>query len=372
MKEHLTKCKEARDQIQKIRLAALLHDIGHGPFSHTYELFHEKVDIMKNKNLTNSSQSWNHERAGIEIIKSSSHLGNIISDKTSYTPDEIIQVLSKNEAKMTWLNDIVCSPIYNVDRLNYLVLDARRTGTLEYGLVDVQRLINNFYIYDGRIIVGKKAEDAALRSFEAYAHMYRSVYLHPKARGADLQLAYALYYAYDTGNFDWLYNPKIDDLITLWDDYLLGILYKEAKDRRCKELIERYLKRDVLKCVFSASVTDPNLLPTLASRGLNEIKYDILRGIQNIEEHQLFLEIIATKPPAPIPVDPKSLKTLQFIDEKTKSLSPIELNRINYLLALLSDIGVPQIRVYTFKKFEQDVKAALKEHFRGYRPDITL
>jgi HD superfamily phosphohydrolase len=366
LNEYLTKWKDARSHIQKIRLAALLHDIGHGPFSHTYELFHQKVSI---ENPKKSSQLWNHEIAGIEIIRSQSHLGGIISNKTSYTPDEIIQVLSKDKTETMWLKDLILSPVYNVDRLNYLILDARRAGTLEYGLVDAQRLINNFYIYDGRITVGKKAEDAALRSFEAYTHMYRSVYLHQKARGADLQIAYALYYAYNTGDFDWLYNPKIEDLLTLWDDYLLGRLHKEVEDEKCIELLQRYLKRDILKCIFRT--TNMNIFK-IAPRGINEMKNDILREIPHIKEHQLFLDIVTISPPAPLPIDPESLKTLQFFDERTKRLSPIEPNRINFLIALLSDIGLPEIRIYTFKEFEKDVMNILGKIFSKYDFNVTL
>lgn len=84
------------------------------------------------------------------------------------------------------------------------------------------------------------------------------------------------------------------------------------------------------------------------------------------------MDVVAISPPAPLPIDPESLKTLQFLDERTKRLSHIEPNRINFLISLLSDIGLPQIRVYTFKEFEKDVISILGGIFSKYDLNVTL
>lgn len=346
---------EAKEEIQLIRLAALLHDIGHGPFSHTFEAFHQLVESEK--------EQWNHEKAGYEIIKKR------LKDKLNiFTPDEIIILLKEKDPKnMFWHQEILTSPTYNVDRLNYLILDSRRAGTPEYGLIDANRLINNFYIHDDHLVISKRAMDAAIQSFEAYTHMYRSVYLHPKARATDLQIAYALYYAYQSGELDWIYNPSCEDLLSLWDGKLLALL-EEVEDRRCKDLIDRYFKRDIFKCVYSMPIQRHALK---LKKGIQGLKSDILRKIREIaiEDHHLVIDIMELKPPAPEPVDSDSLKRLQFYDEDSGELVPFESEKFKYVLELLTRSS--ELRVYTLKEFEKHVKTACKEIF-GRNNEVVI
>ena len=91
-----------------------------------------------------------------------------------------------------YLNHLIKEDPYNVDRFNYLILDSNRSGTKEYGFVDVGRIIQNLYFRDDDkiVTVSTHAKEAAMRFFESYSNMHRSIYLHKVSQGADIHLSY--------------------------------------------------------------------------------------------------------------------------------------------------------------------------------------
>lgn len=123
---------EKGKRVQKARLCGLLHDIGHGPFSHVFEEFLLEVEAKVN-----------HELIGEKIIRET--VSPIILKNISglqWDKEDI-------EDMVGWLNETryglgsVVTESINVDVLDYLVRDAYHTGTLEYGLVDMRRIIEN-------------------------------------------------------------------------------------------------------------------------------------------------------------------------------------------------------------------------------------
>ena len=209
-------CKtEIKKQVQLTRLAALLHDIGHAPFSHTFEEF------LK---LVNPALDWKHEYLSLEIIykkftnllKESSEnkieAYEIMALLCDLSPNfriipntkrilEGIGVSEEIVARMDtflesnwYLNHLIKEDPYNVDRFNYLILDSNRTGAKEYGFVDVGRIVQNLYfLREDRIVtVSTQAREAAMRFFEAYAQMHGSIYLHKISQGADVHLSYIM------------------------------------------------------------------------------------------------------------------------------------------------------------------------------------
>ena len=141
--------------------AALLHDLGHYPFSHTLEeLFprHEENTV------------WAIEH-GI--------IGDVLQER--YSVSEFLKLLKHP----------VVSGDMDADRMDYLVRDAYYTGAA-YGVVDLERLVRNLILEGKRLVIGEKGLIAAQNLLLARAMMYPTVYFHHTAKIAERMLREAV------------------------------------------------------------------------------------------------------------------------------------------------------------------------------------
>ncbi|MEM4505730.1 MAG: HD domain-containing protein, partial [Candidatus Bathyarchaeia archaeon] len=138
-----------RDEAEMVRIAALLHDVGHGPFSHVFEHV-----LIKRLNKTHEDMtSW--------LIRES-ELRDIISDM-GYDVETIAKLaVGKLAGGKIFLNQIISSAV-DVDKLDFVVRDTYHTGA-EYGFVDVFRLIQTFDVFDGNLAV----DLGAISTLEAF------------------------------------------------------------------------------------------------------------------------------------------------------------------------------------------------------------
>lgn len=367
---------EIKKQIQIARLAALLHDIGHAPFSHTFEEF------LK---LVNPSLDWKHEYLSLEIIyKKFSELIStssenivesyeVISLLCDLTPDykiidktkrtlEKIGVSKEDISKMEvflqsnwYLNYLIKEDPYNVDRLNYLILDSSRTGAKEYGFVDVGRIIQNlYYLKDHKIVtVSTQAKEAAIRFFEAYSQMHRSIYLHKISQGADVHLSYIMNEAAKESDtiFHRLANPAMETILELSDDVLIHELSK-ARNEKTKKLVNDYLNRNILSLVHEFNLGDNNKITRIMdSRGSKGLQEDIKEEAGLSHDAVVLIINITNKKAAKPPVDESALKRLMFYNTKIKKLEPLDLDFVRHL--------------YPNKKYRIFVEKEDKEKIKG-------
>src|SRR5256886_3655191 len=162
---------DARDRAAA-RAAALLHDVGHGSFSHVME----KV------------LGFHHEKWTVEVVLSeATEIGQLLR---SYSPDLPAKVAAIIEGKFhpAALGQLVSSQL-DVDRMDYLLRDSLMTGA-KYGIYDLEWIINALQIDEenDRIYVAARGLYAVEEYLQARYYMFRQVYFHRTLRSAEAVL----------------------------------------------------------------------------------------------------------------------------------------------------------------------------------------
>lgn len=174
-----------------ITCAALLHDIGHGPFSHTLEsILLEKIGV-DHIDLTKKLILGEYEIVNAKE-KQFIHAPSVpqILSRHEINERELISIIQGKTYKKAYLSQLLNSTI-DVDQLDYLIRDAYYTG-VAYGMIDVQRLLQTLVIHAGNLMIQRKGISSVENILMARALMYSSVYFHKTVRIAELMLSKAL------------------------------------------------------------------------------------------------------------------------------------------------------------------------------------
>jgi HD superfamily phosphohydrolase len=219
------------EEKQKVRLAALLHDVGHAPFSHLFEPFLLKYlgrnhEGMSTWIIANSSLSEVIENQGF----SAKELSNLAVGKTS-------------KPEKRYLGQIISSS-FDVDKMDFVVRDSYHTGA-GYGSVDVFRLIYTMDILGGNLA----ADITALPTLEslilARLESFRAIYFHRACRAVQMMMLKALDAAKDDLE---ILKVKTPDEYLEWDDYT--VWSKLLKNPRSREIMRELSERKLLKCAY--------------------------------------------------------------------------------------------------------------------------
>jgi HD superfamily phosphohydrolase len=158
------------------RAAALLHDVGHGPFSHAME----SVLGVRHEQLTMQA-----------VLSAETELGQTLSSYSRELPGRVSSII-EGTFKPAALAQLVSSQL-DVDRMDYLLRDSLMTGA-KYGLYDLEWIINALQIdEDGdRIYIAARGIYAVEEYLQARYYMFRQVYFHRSLRSAEAVLRSAL------------------------------------------------------------------------------------------------------------------------------------------------------------------------------------
>jgi HD superfamily phosphohydrolase len=235
---------------QLVRLAALVHDVGHSPFSHASEdLFPDQDDGTK----------YVHEQYSAAIVRGP--LRDVIENHKlnqgnyGFSADDIASLLegSAGAKQGIFWRDLITGQM-DADRMDYLLRDSHHTG-VHYGKFDLHRLINTMTAIPGtegrppRIGIKKGGWHAAEALVLARYFMFTQVYFHKTRVAYDVHLKGALQELLPNGHFPRPTPAELKDFL-LWDDWrVLGML----ADGKGGDHGKRLASRQHFRLVFETS-----------------------------------------------------------------------------------------------------------------------
>ncbi len=280
-------------------LIALLHDIGHAPFSHTFE------DVFKYRNNNNNDIKirYIHEINSYElsekIIKDINQINSPFVDLARTSLELIaktkkintnIQDLAIEHPVSYLLKKIIDGPI-DVDKGDYVLRDSYHCGT-NYGIYDYQRLWGNIFITSNREIgVLEKAATEAWGLRIARFKMHNNVYKHHVRNITDALLIEIINKMFELNNeemlnyYPFLRNkdciPSDKDLNSFisWNDQsfiaLLAKILNSTDDAHLKNKIDHFMQRNLYKRAFSLDLADFDNLQVVSEDQINEFIIDL-------------------------------------------------------------------------------------------------
>ncbi|QVK02090.1 HD domain-containing protein [Mycoplasma mycoides subsp. capri] len=255
-----------------VKIAGLLHDIGHGAFSHTFEKITHK----------------NHEQYTSEIILNKK--GNIypILKKHHINPQDIVDIIN-GTYKNKIINLLVSSQI-DADRFDYLKRDSISCG-VDYATLDFKWMIRNAFIIGDKIVFPKKTIYAIESYLLGRYHMYQQVYNHKTSTIFDAM--FISWFKRVTDLFNNNYKFKDNRIIELFinvfnnkdidldsylkiDDYLMFDIFKNCsseKDVILSDLSKRLTDRKLFTIRDEKLINKTTLINKLNKLGLDPTYY---------------------------------------------------------------------------------------------------
>lgn len=225
-----------------ITVAAFLHDIGHGPFSHTLEaLIKENLNVdhidLTEKLITKEYEIFDKEE---KKYIDNDCVAEVI-ERYSINKKQIINTIRGIKKDNPFLSQLLDSAI-DVDQLDYLIRDAYYTG-VAYGVIDIERFLQTLNIHDNTLVVKRKGVSVVENILMARALMYSSIYFHKTVRIAELMLSKAI---------DLIRNAKPFDFFKMTDAELMNYLKNEGGFFQ-KEIATKLKYRTLFKQAYAKS-----------------------------------------------------------------------------------------------------------------------
>ncbi|NGM85454.1 HD domain-containing protein [Paenibacillus sp. 7124] len=292
-----------KDWIPEERLltlcAALLHDLGHGPFSHSIE----------------EAFQMNHEDWTCRIILEDTGITEILQEVEEDFPQKVASVICKKYEHDIVVN-LVSSPL-DADRMDYLLRDAYYTG-VNYGTIDIDRILRVLRPYHGRVVVKESGMHAIEDYLMSRYQMYWQVYFHPVTRSSEIILRQVFRRAKQLFQKGYSFRFMIEPLTDLFrgginvqqylqlDEALVQATFMQwtsESDELLSDLCSRFIHRKLYKYVEMESLdmeTIDEIRRSFAAAGLHpeydleidfptDLPYDVFRPGEGFHGKQILL-----------------------------------------------------------------------------------
>lgn len=259
-------------------VTALLHDIGHGAYSHAFEYVF-KVD---------------HESIGATIIRTHPDIRMILDSVDDSFADDVSGIILKIN-KYPLIEQLISSQL-DIDRLDYLERDAYFTGAA-YGQIDLDRLMRVVVVKNKKLAFKASGIHAIENYLVARYHMYWQVYYHPQARAYEVILEKIYIRVKDLLQTDFNFEHDVTSLKTILKDptnmyayleiddyYMNGLIayFLKSKDSILKELSNDFLNRNIWDYIDDTVENQDEINNILSHKTDEEVKYFTLKT--NVEQ----------------------------------------------------------------------------------------
>ncbi len=250
-------------------VSALLHDIGHGAYSHAFE------DVF----------GVNHEHIGARMITNRHEIRDVLSTVDDTFTTDVASIILK-KGKFLLIEQLISSQL-DIDRLDYLERDAYFTGTA-YGHIDLDRIMRVLHVKDKQIVYSVSGIHAIENYLISRYHMYWQVYYHPVSRAYEtiLEKIYLRVKDLCEENFEFkadlealkniIKNPNdLDSYIQIDDFYMNGLIssFTRSKDETLKTLSDDFLNRHIWKYIDDTQENNQLIEDIKKQYHPNELKY---------------------------------------------------------------------------------------------------
>jgi len=331
----------SEDEAQTIRIAALLHDVGHGPFSHVFE--HLLVKFLKKT----------HEDMTTWVIRES-ELRDVING-LGYDPDLIgkLAVGVLNKPGKAFIDQMIRSAV-DVDKLDFVVRDTYHTGA-EYGYVDIFRVIHMLDILDENLAIDLGALSALESFILARIESFKSIYFHRVGRAAQIMIAAAMEEAKDELGLVDFQSPA--EYLTL-NDYTTWTMLKACE--RSKSIMENLERRKLLKLVYERTfyVRDKTMSGIFGAEEVRDQMRDKIASEAGVESRAVVIDV-PTVPSVPyrhsVLLEPMEIPV--FHKTKDGKRVPGRLSEVSGVFDVLKGF-MNILRVYSAEDHRREVGAA--------------
>ncbi|HLA55550.1 MAG TPA: HD domain-containing protein [Flavobacterium sp.] len=317
--------------VQELRLAALLHDVGHGPMSHKFDQYtitgRELLNIIKTDsdlmvyeksfaNLLKGKEAKKIEHEVIScvfIIKLIANLKRVSEDSEGkfneaqknlikkIHPARIIKMIEpefdaikkiefNNIDYTDYFNSIISSFPLDADRMDYLYRDSYFSG-VKYGFYDLSRILMSFIpvLEENKVslCIKESGIDSVIRFIQSRTHLYNQVYFHKTNRAANVMLDFAcqklskttsIIVAKDYKELEDFYWKNSDELF-IWNT-LMG----KIDSKKESEVLEELLNRKLWKRVYQKKIVTTPAEKNDIAKKLKDIKSKISTVVIELEK----------------------------------------------------------------------------------------
>ena len=171
----------AGDEARRVALGALLHDLGHGPFSHTLdapmvEVLGQPHEALSRERIEGTDPDW--PPSSVEVPR--------VLERFGFEPHSVANLIDPaHPGREPRLLRAILHGAIDADRIDYLQRDAYYTG-VAHGAIDAVRLLDTMRPVRGHILFAEKGRSAVEGFLVGRALMYSSVYFHKTVRAAEM------------------------------------------------------------------------------------------------------------------------------------------------------------------------------------------